>query len=589
MRKQSSIFTTVLLAASGLLLAACAGNTPTTSDGGATSEEPVSSVEEISIVDFSVDESKVDVADVGSEYTIKKVAAKLSDETYVNAVPTVKDPTNADVTITNNKFTCAKVGEYTVTYTVSVTNGPTASKSFKVNVTDVSEPEVSSSLHGDNITMVGATYDLSDITVSDNSGETITPTITVKFNGAAITPDNGVVAFSEKGTYVIEVAAKDSSENEVNATYNVYTTMDYEHGSYYNNEWYPTELSTAQAKTGTSSYKFGMFSKAPQWFNDFSMLGDVYLYGASQAKYVSFWIYFDSEAVGLHHVNAVQNARYNKQSVYDIYGETVKVDFQDKIECTNNNWYRFVMSLDEFEMAGLTGDHADADTHPSTDTLRNMCFYFNSWDSDAGGNSATAIDVYLDDVRLLGETDDEVYETKPQTPYVYPTNCVADFETASQIDNLGNVSWQSSLSYVTDTTYGSSKGAAAFTPSIEWSSFGFVNTSLPIDDLNGYNSLTMKIDITDSSDTNVYDDQTYITVDAKFDSEGATVASKAIKSVGEWVDFTIPLADYQANKVSNLLLVVYKKVNGATIGLGKTIEYGGSVKMIIDDVYVTKA
>ena len=588
MNKSFKVLVTSLCCLFGLTLTGCqASDSPSISDGSSLTSSVTSTTSGLQVTEFDVDETKVDSADVGSEYTVKKVVVKASDGKYYQTTVIVKDPLGADVSVTDNKFTCDVIGEYTITYTVSLGDATPISKSYKLNVIDVSEPEIVTTLSENNITMLGSTFDISTITVTDNSKQSITPEISVSFNGESILPTDNIVTFDSKGTYTISAKAADSSDNAVQQDFNVYTVMDNESGKYYNNEWYPTEISDAFAKTGTHSYKFGMFSKASQWFNDYSMLGDVKLLNCDSAKYVSFWMYCDSKAVGLDNVSLVQNARYNKQKVYDVYGNEVALDWQGKIDLVHNNWYRFVISMTEFEMAGEIQDHADADTQPITESLNSFCCYFNSWDNDAGSNSSKAVDVYLDDVRLLGDEDDEVYDVKPVEPYTLPDNCVADFETEDQIENVVTDSWQSTITYNTETTYNNSKGAVSFKPAIEWSSFGFSDKSLTINSLQGYDKVTSKVYIKDTSDSNVYSDTTNLTIDVKFDKEGSVIYSKTVAKANEWFDLEIPVGDYQDKKMSDMIMVVYKKIDGTTIGLGKTIEYNDKVNVLLDDIYVT--
>jgi len=589
MNKKSKVFLATLAGVLGASLVAC-GTTPSSSTSVSQSSTANSSASQsvgLTVVDFPVDETKVDSADVGSEYTVKVIVVKASDGKYY---PTTVKATYSDgneAAVTDKKFICAKIGTYTVTYTV-VLDGVSTSKSYHVDVIDVTGPAIVCDLKSDNITMVGSTYDLAKIIATDNSGESITPHIEVELNGSKINLEGSVLTFSEKGTYNIKVSAQDSSKNAIDEEYHVYTKMDYESGKYFNNNWYPTEISDAVAKTGTHSYKFGMFSKATQWFNDFSMLGDVALYEATSAKYISFWIYFDAKSVGLANASYIQNARYNEQKVYDQYGNKVELDWQGKISMKSESWYRFVIDMNKYEMWGDTKDHADAEQQGITTTLRTFCFYLNCWDNIKGTNAAIESKVYLDDVRLLGETDDEVYDTKPADPYVMPANCVADFETAEQMNNFGTTSWQASTNYETETTYNGSKGAASFTPSIEWSSFIFKNTALTYNAIAGFDKVTLKTYIKDTSATNHYDDTTFFTIDAKFGDQGATIFTKTITSANEWVDLEINVKDHQTSNVSDLVFVVYKTINGKHVGLSQTVEYGNSVNVIVDDVYLAK-
>lgn len=426
------------------------GGSTLTSCGG--TNKPSSTVS-LTIEDFNVDESKVDNANVGEYYQVKAVSAKDSNGKYYICAITVKDPDGQDVEVKDNRFLCAKMGDYKVTYTATLDDGQTASKTFTVRSVDVGDPVFSSKLRSKkdageqttefhNITQLGTTYDLKDITVSDNSGETITPTIEVLFNGEKLTLDSDIVTFDQKGAYSIKVSASDSSDNTREETYNVYTIMDFEHGVYYNNEWYATSISDAVAHTGTHAYEFGMYDAHTQWFNDYSLLGDVYLYETTDT-YVSFWAYFDLKTNNING-EMVFNAVYHSMQIFDSKGNEMERDWQNKFVLPGNKWYRFLVNMQEMEMSGDIKDKQDAAVVKSS--LREIPFYICPWDKDINANSDKKTFVYLDDIRLVGDVDDEDYG-KPLVEYE-PSKTTStmtyDGIFAKQLDN-----------YKLENTYGS--------------------------------------------------------------------------------------------------------------------------------------
>ena len=363
----------------------------------------------ITIVEFDVDESKLDMCSVGDTYEIKNVAVLDSKDNYHMATITVTDPQGNDVTVTNGKITCSKAGQYTITYTVTLEGSEPVSKSYKVEAVDVTEPTIEATLKDHSITTKGATFDLSTINVTDNSGETIVPTVKVFFNGEEITVEGNIITFDQDGTYTIEVTASDSYDNEAIVEYNVYTKLDFESGKYFNNQWYPTEISDKVAYTGTHAYSFGVFVNAPSWFNDYSMLGEIFLYETTARK-VSFWVYFDYS--GLDFTGSVlTNAIYHQLEVYNVYGEALSLNWQNKYEFAPNTWYRFVVDMDTMVMIGDTKDRADA--APVVESLLEIPFFFGSWDITNGANAAKGVPFYIDDIRLIGDVDDEVYAEKP--------------------------------------------------------------------------------------------------------------------------------------------------------------------------------
>lgn len=406
----------------GLACLMVGGSVLTTSCGG--SNEPTSTVAALSIEEFNVDETKVDLANIQEYYQVSSVSAKDNNGKYYLATISVKDPNGKEVELVDNRFLCSLMGDYKVTYTVTLDDNGQFSKTYTVSVVDAGEPVISSKLRSKkdakpsltdfhNITSIGTTYDLSDITVTDNSGENITPVIKVLFNGEEINCENNIVEFDQKGVYSIDVTATDSSGNSRAETYNVYTIIDFENGVYYNNEWYATERSEDQAFNGTHSCEFGMYDKATQWFNDYSLLGEVYLYETT-AKYVSFWMYFDMDTNSING-EMVFNAVYHKMSVYDEYGNEVAKNWQDKYALQGNKWYRFLVNMQEMEMSGETTDKADAAVVKNS--LQEIPFFICPWDKNLGANADKKTYVYVDDIRLVGDVDDEVYKTKPVTEY----------------------------------------------------------------------------------------------------------------------------------------------------------------------------
>ena len=76
--------------------------------------------------------------------------------------------------------------EYTVTYNGS----DTEKKSFTLNVYDLTGPVIDCTLGANNYAPAGGSFDLSTIAVSDNSGETISPEISVTLNGEFLRAGN---------------------------------------------------------------------------------------------------------------------------------------------------------------------------------------------------------------------------------------------------------------------------------------------------------------------------------------------------------------------------------------------------------------
>lgn len=557
-------------------LAACQPTQTATSgtQGSSKSTPTTSTVAALTITDFPVNEKKVDEVDIGSEYTASDVIVKFSDGSSIKATLAVKDPSGAAVKLSGNKFTCSTLGDYKVSYSVSYNTSDSATKTYIVRVSDVTEPEIQTTLNEQNICLPGTSFDLSTIKATDNSGESITPSITIELNGTAIDVGGTTLTFSESGVYSIKVHAEDASHNATDKEYEVYTKLDFEHGKYYNNKWYPTEISEAQAHTGTHGYSFGMFSKAPNYFDDYGMLGDIYLLGDDKPTAVSFWIYWDQSKTGV--VNTIlTNAIYQKLvAIYDQYGTQQALNWQGKYEMSCDKWYRFVVDPYTMAMTGETASHADAKA--LTNTLLDLCFYFGAWDQTNNAATSKTIDCYLDDIRLIGTTDDETYE---EMPHDYPANCIADFESKVQATYF-TPSTSSTAVISKDQVYGESTGSLKFTPYLSESLLTF-GKGLNITDLSAAKSITAEVYAADGAAGVVYDDNTNLKVSLRHD--GTVVATNTIKTANVWTKLTFDLGTYNTNALDDgkFDFAITKMVAGVAVADGAY----QSLDVYFDDIY----
>lgn len=557
-------------------LAACQTTSTSNSNVQSSSKStPTSSVvTALIITDFPVNEKKVDEVDIGSEYTAGDVLVKFSDESSIKATLVVKDPNGGTVTLNGNKFTCSMLGDYKVSYSVSYNTSDSATKAYIVRVSDVTEPEIETALNEQNICLPGTSFDLSTIKATDNSGESITPNIAVELNGTAINVDGNTITFSEAGVYTIKVHAEDTSHNATDKEFEVYTKLDFEHGKYYNSKWYPTEISEAQAHSGTHGYSFGMFSKAPNYFDDSGMLGDIYLLGDQKPTAVSFWIYWDQSKTGA--VNTIlTNAIYQKLvGIYDQYGAQQALNWQGKYEMSCDKWYRFVVDPYTLAMTGETASHADAKA--LTNTLLDLCFYFGAWDQTNNAATSKTIDCYLDDIRLVGTTDDETYA---ELPHDYPANCIADFESNVQATYF-TPSANSTAFISKEQAYNASVGSLKFTPYLSESHLTF-GKGLNITDLNGAKSISAEVYAADGTAGVVYDDSTNLKVSLRHD--GAVVASNAIKQANAWTKLTFDLGTYNTNALDDgkFDLTVSKSIAGVAVADGAY----QNLAVYFDDIY----
>ena len=134
-----------------------------------------------------------------------------------------------DITVRNSKGEIAPLiaGEfevldakgYTIEYAVEISNNNVRKRTVALNVTDAGKPHIS-------VTMptgfVGREYIVPQIVVTDLSGENITPTYKVYYGTGdtktEVTLRNGKFNPAQKGTYSIDITAKDSAGNEAKVT-----------------------------------------------------------------------------------------------------------------------------------------------------------------------------------------------------------------------------------------------------------------------------------------------------------------------------------------------------------------------------------
>ena len=411
-----------LLILSLLCCTAIGGGCNFNNNTNTTSTSSSSIIKDATIVEFDVNEERKDLADIGSKYSVKPVSAKDSNGKYYIAKVKVTDPTGAEVALTNNEFVCSKLGLYTVTYTVEYGDNKSISKSYKVEVSDVTTPEVDTDLKEHSIATVGTEISLDRFDIIDNSGEEITPEITVSFNGTDITDSivDNKFTLTEKGCYVVKITAEDSSENSLLQEYYIHTLMDFENGYYFNNQFYATEITSDHAFKGEAAYSFGAFDGHASWFNDYSMLGDVQILD-KEAQYLSFWVKFEEPTYA-----TVMKAIYFDTKAYDVYGDELPEYFQGGYEFIGGNWYKLVVDLTNVVNTGEAQDIQDATANP--DTLERIPFYFGAWDTANATNASVPQKVFIDNIQLTNDPSvDGDLETKPEPP---KTDYVPGIETA---------------------------------------------------------------------------------------------------------------------------------------------------------------
>lgn len=360
---------------------------------------------DITISEFEVREDTAYI-EIGESYQLPEVVAVGSDGSEIAATGVVTDADGNVLEQINGAVTPATVGDYTVTYTVTYNDGDTQSKNYVLNVFDLTAPQITWD-HGLNIYAPdGGTFDLSTVSVSDNSGEDISPVIKVYRDGTELSEAGDTLTVSaDYSLYTVEVSATDASENSATAKYQIFTVLDAENGAYANNPWYQSGVSDeGMAYQGKYSYKFGGFMDHPTWFDDASMLGDIDIVTEQEYSYLTFWICFDFEGAGYESATAELLKAYHDMTIYDVYGDEMKLT-DEKTIFVSNTWFKIVVDL--------AANNADTAMTAIADSLNDFRISFGTWDWQAGSDCTIGAWIYIDDICLTNDPSSD-YQAKPQ-------------------------------------------------------------------------------------------------------------------------------------------------------------------------------
>ena len=125
-----------------------------------------------------------------------------------------------------------------------------------------------------------------------------------------------------------------------------------------------------------------------------------------------------------------------------------------------------------------------------------------------------------------------------------------------------------------------------FVPYAEWSSFG-IKGLLGVDELNSYKSITAKVYVKDESNTNVYDEDTYVVVALRYHLEDGSyeeVVSVPVRVTESWVNIQMSLGSYNQYALSSrdFDISIFKIVDGQPVSTG---NYNKEVTVYLDDIY----
>ena len=158
---------------------------------------------------------------LGDNYRIKDqiVTGSNGKEYYCDV--TVTDSKGEKMIVVGGEFEVLDLGGYTVEYVAQITSDDIRTRELTLKVVDDSAPKVLVSMPTG---FVNTKYTIPAITVTDLSGEDITPTYKVYLasdsDKTPIKITNGSFTPTVKGTYSIEIKAKDSAGNEAKVVKN---------------------------------------------------------------------------------------------------------------------------------------------------------------------------------------------------------------------------------------------------------------------------------------------------------------------------------------------------------------------------------
>lgn len=154
-------------------------------------------------------------ASLGSTYKIEDLSITDTKGNVYFYDITVLNSKGEKTAVIGGEFEVLDPNGYTIEYSLPVSAKDVRTRETALKVVDDSAPKISISLPTG---FVNDTYTIPKITVSDLSGESITPSYVVySATDESKTPiilQNGSFKPTQKGTYAIEITAKDSSGNE---------------------------------------------------------------------------------------------------------------------------------------------------------------------------------------------------------------------------------------------------------------------------------------------------------------------------------------------------------------------------------------
>ncbi|MCL2751188.1 MAG: hypothetical protein FWE62_00345, partial [Firmicutes bacterium] len=211
----------VVLTACAMLFVACADRGDNTTDTGT----------------YSFDNAAALTCQIGDDFTLPTVKATSSEGDVYPTAASVKDPDGAAVTLTAGSFFVAKLGDYTITYTLTIDGEVVATAATKLTSQDNLPPTITVEPGYPGTVAYGAEVFMPAATAVTFAGQPVDPVYSVKDPGgnAVTNPRTSGGTFdagdsftaAAGGTYTITVSAT-SGESTKTTDVKVYARYQYE-------------------------------------------------------------------------------------------------------------------------------------------------------------------------------------------------------------------------------------------------------------------------------------------------------------------------------------------------------------------------
>lgn len=164
---------------------------------------------------------KTEDVQLGAMYETAQTFTDGTTAYDVSSVTVRRESDGKTITLIYGAFDVVEKTGYTVEYTASTESG-TVKQVVKLRVIDTSAPVIFTPNNG--IASVGTKYLFPETSLQDDSGEQVTPQISVKYraDGSAVECDGYGFTPTAIGYYDITISAEDSAGNRAEDTYSVY-------------------------------------------------------------------------------------------------------------------------------------------------------------------------------------------------------------------------------------------------------------------------------------------------------------------------------------------------------------------------------